>query len=298
MAGKQRQYQQRIRSTQSLKKIFRAMELIAASRIGKARERVTAASPYAHALTRAISAVASHADIEHPLTTERADTKRAAILVITADRGMAGAYSVNAIRESERLRAQLLEAGKDVAQYVTGRRGVSYFNFRHRDVERAWTGASDAPAPEIASEISRTLLDAFLARAEDGGLAEIHIVYTQFRSMVAQQARVLRLVPLVVVEGEMVEGEQVLPLYAFEPGARQVLDALLPRYIEARIYACLLQSAASELAARQRAMNTATTNAEEMIRTYTRLSNQARQSEITQEISEIVSGADALASVS
>ncbi len=298
MAGKQRQYRQRIRSTQSLKKIFRAMELIAASRIGKARERVTAASPYAHALTRAISAVASHADIEHPLTTERTDTKRAGILVITADRGMAGAYSVNAIRESERLRAQLLETGKDVAQYVTGRRGVSYFNFRHRMTERAWSGDSDSPTPAIASEISRVLLDAFLARAEDGGLAEIHIVYTQFRSMVDQQARVLRLVPLVVVEGEVVEGEQLLPLYNFEPSDREVLDALLPRYIEARIYACLLQSAASELAARQRAMNTATTNAEDMIRQYTRLANRARQSEITQEISEIVSGADALATAS
>ncbi len=298
MAGKQRQYKQRIRSTQSLKKIFRAMELIAASRIGKARERVTAASPYAHALTRAISAVASHADIEHPLTTERGDTKRTAILVITADRGMAGAYSVNAIRESERLRAQLLGDGKDVAQYVTGRRGISYFNFRHRAIERAWTGASDAPTPAIASDISHTLLNAFLARAEDGGLAEIHIVYTQFRSMVTQLARVIRLVPLEVVEGEMGEGEQVLPLYDFEPGDREVLDALLPRYIEARIYACLLQSAASELAARQRAMNTATTNAEDMIRKYTRLANQARQSEITQEISEIVSGADALAATS
>lgn len=298
MAGKQRQYKQRIRSTESLKKIFRAMELIAASRIGKARERVIAASPYAHALTRAISAVASHADIEHPLTTERTDTKRAGILVITADRGMAGAYSVNAIRESERLRAQLLETGKDVAQYVTGRRGVSYFNFRHRTIEQRWTGSSDSPTPDIAGEISDTMLNSFLARAEDGGLAEIHIVYTQFRSMVDQQARVLRLVPLVVVEGEVVEGEQALPLYDFEPSDHEVLDALLPRYIEARIYACLLQSAASELAARQRAMNTASTNAEDMIRTYTRLANQARQSEITQEISEIVSGADALAAAS
>ena len=298
MAGKQRLYKQRIKSTQSLKKIFRAMELIAASRIGKARERVIAASPYAHALTRAISAVATHADIDHPLTTERTDTKRAAILVITADRGMAGAYSVNAIRESERLRANLIEEGNEVVQYVSGRRGVAYFSFRHREVEKAWTGNSDAPDHSSAADISRVLLDAFLAPASEGGLAEIHIVYTQFQSMVTQQARVLRLVPLEVVEGVAEEGEQVLPLYDFEPDARQVLDALLPRYVEARIYACLLQAAASELASRQRAMNTATTNAEEMIRKYTRLANQARQSEITQEISEIVSGADALAAAS
>jgi F-type H+-transporting ATPase subunit gamma len=259
---------------------------------------VSAASPYAHALTRAVSAVASHADIVHPLTTERTDTKRAGILVITADRGMAGAYSVNAVRESERLRAQLLEEGKEVVQYVTGRRGVAYFHFRHRAMARSWTGNSDAPSHAIAADISRVLLDAFLARPEDGGLAEIHIVYTQFRGMVTQVARVLRLVPLEVVEGDAEDGEQAPPLYDFEPSAREVLDALLPRYVEARIYACLLQSAASELAARQRAMNTATTNAEDMIRKYTRLANQARQSEITQEISEIVSGADALAAAS
>lgn len=298
MAGKQRLYKQRIKSTQSLKKIFRAMELIAASRIGKARDRVTAASPYAHALTRAISAVSSHATIEHPITSERTDTNRAAILVITADRGMAGAYSVNALRESERLRAHLIEQGKDVVQYVSGRRGVAYFGFRHREVAQAWTGNSDGPTHLAAAEMAGTLLGAFVAPVDQGGVAEIHIVYTQFRSMVTQQARVIRLVPLEVVEGVAEEGDKVLPLYDFEPDAASVLDALLPRYIEARIYACLLQAAASELASRQRAMNTATTNAEDMIRMYTRLANQARQSEITQEISEIVSGADALAAAS
>jgi F-type H+-transporting ATPase subunit gamma len=298
MGAKQRVYRQRIRSTHSLKKIFRAMELIAASRIGKARERVGAASPYAKAITRAIEAVAMHADVEHPLTIERTDTNRVALLVVTADRGMAGAYTANALRSSERLREQLMEQGKEVVQYVAGRRGLSYFHFRRRPLAGQWTGGSDAPSLETAQEIARALLAAFLAPADEGGVAELHIVYTRYHSMVNQESRVVRALPLEVVEGEFGAGERVPPLYNFEPSAEEVLDALLPRYIEARVYSHLLQSAASELAARQRAMNTATTNSEDMIRNYTRLANAARQSEITQEISEIVSGADALAASS
>jgi F-type H+-transporting ATPase subunit gamma len=298
MGAKQRVYRQRIRSTQSLKKIFRAMELIAASRIGKARERVGAASPYAKAITRAIEAVAENAHVEHPLTIERGDTKRVALLVVTADRGMAGAYTANALRSSERLREQLMDQGKEVVQYVAGRRGLSYFHFRRRPLAGQWTGGSDAPLLETAQEIARTLLTAFLAPADEGGVAELHIVYTRYHSMVYQEPRVIRALPLEVVEGELGAGERVPPLYDFEPSAQEVLDALLPRYIEARVYSHLLQSAASELAARQRAMNTATTNSEDMIRNYIRLANAARQSEITQEISEIVSGADALAASS
>jgi F-type H+-transporting ATPase subunit gamma len=298
MGAKQRVYRQRIRSTQSLKKIFRAMELIAASRIGKARERVGAASPYAKAITYAIEAVAAHADVVHPLTTERTDTKRVALLVVTADRGMAGAYTANALRSSERLREQLMEEGKEVVQYVAGRRGVSYFAFRRRELAGQWVGGSDAPTVETAQEIARTLLAAFLAPADEGGVAELHIVYTRYHSMVNQESRLIRALPLEVVEDELGEGEKISPLYDFEPSAEEVLDALLPRYIEARVYSHLLQSAASELAARQRAMNTATSNAEDMIREYTRRANAARQSEITQEISEIVSGADALAASS
>ncbi len=296
MGGQQRVYRQRIRSTQSLKKIFRAMELIAASRIGKARARVVAATPYSAAITRAISAVATHSDVDHPLTTERYDTNRVAMLVITADRGMAGAYSANAIREAERLREQLMDEGKDVVQYAAGRRAISYFSFRRRPLAASWSGASDSPSHETASEIAHTLLDAFRATEKDGGVSELHVVYTHFKSMVAQEPRVIRLLPLEIVEGVAEpDDDSVAPLYDFEPSAEDVLDALLPRYVESRLYACLLQAAASELASRQRAMNTATTNAEDMIRNYTRLANQARQAEITQEISEIVSGADALA---
>ncbi|WP_296667080.1 F0F1 ATP synthase subunit gamma [Demequina sp.] len=296
MAGQQRVYRQRIKATQSLKKIFRAMELIAASRIGKARSRVDHAMPYTRAITRAISAVATHSTVSHPLTTKREDTGRVAVLVVSADRGMAGAYSANAIRESERLRGRLEAEGKEIVQFAAGRRAVSYFKFRRRELAGQWTGGSDAPARETAQEISRALFARFTADAGDGGVDEIQIVFTRFTSMVTQEARIIRLLPLEIVEGVAeTESGTVDPLYDFEPSPEQVLDALLPRYIESRIYACLLQSAASELANRQRAMNTATTNAEDIIRNYTRLANQARQSEITQEISEIVSGADALA---
>ncbi len=298
MSGKQRQYRQRIRSTQSLKKIFHAMELIAASRIGKARDKVLAASPYSAAITRAITAVVTHSDVEHPLTTEREGIARAALLVIAADRGMAGAYSASALRESERIRARLLEEGMEVDQYVVGRRGASYYSFRHRSLIQRWVGNSDSPNHAIAQEIAQTLLRSFLAEPDDGGVAELHIVYTHFKSMVTQEPRVIRLLPIEVVEGTGGVEDETLPLYAFEPNDQEVLDALLPRYIEARIYHCLLQSAASELAARQRSMNTATTNARDLIHDYTRLANQARQAEITQEISEIVSGADALAAAS
>jgi F-type H+-transporting ATPase subunit gamma len=286
MAGQQRVYRERIRSTQSLEKIFRAMELIAASRIGKARDRAVLAAPYARMLTRALSAVATHATVDHPLTKPRTDTNRVAVLTLTADRGMAGAYTASILRETERLIAQLVAEGKDPQIYVTGRRGLSYFSFRDRAVIRSWVGESDAPRIETAHEIADTLLAAFAAPADEGGLAALYIIYTRFSSMVVQAPRVLRMIPLEVVEGVEVHGEAPLPLY----------DALLPQYIRSRIYAALLQAAASELAARQRAMHTATENADDLVRTYTRMANSARQAEITQEITEIVSGADALSS--
>jgi F-type H+-transporting ATPase subunit gamma len=295
MGGQQRVYKQRIRSTQSLKKIFRAMELIAASRIGKARSRVSASTPYARALTRAVSAVATHSNVAHPLTIERQDTTRVAVLVATSDRGMAGAYSASAIREAEKLIEQLTGEGKAITLYVTGRRAAAFYAFRGREIAGSWAGESDAPTYEMAREVADTLLAAFLAPADEGGVAELHIVYTQFVNMVTQVPRVIRMLPLEVVEGVAPAGADALPLYDFEPSPEEVLDALLPRYVRSRIYNCLLQAGASELAARQRAMHTATENAEDLIRDYTRLANQARQSEITQEISEIVSGADALA---
>lgn len=297
MAGSQRVYRQRIKSTQSLKKIFRAMELIAASRIGKARDRAVHAAPYARMLTRALSAVATHSTVDHPLTRPRTDTKQVAVLAVTADRGMAGAYTASVLRETERLIAKLEEEGKEAQIFVTGRRGLGYFTFRQRPVVQGWVGESDAPKIETAQEIADRLLAAFTAPAADGGVSELHIVYTRFQSMVTQSPRILRMIPLEVVEGvEVPEEEEALPLYEFEPSEDAVLDALLPLYIRSRIYAALLQAAASELAARQRAMHTAVENADDLIRMYTRLANAARQADITQEISEIVSGADALAS--
>ncbi|MPV38129.1 F0F1 ATP synthase subunit gamma [Georgenia subflava] len=296
MAGSQRVYKQKIRATQTLKKVFRAMELIAASRITKARQAAQGADPYTRALIRAVSAVSSHANLDHPLITGRADTQRVAVLAVTSDRGMAGAYSATVLRETERLLQQLEEEGKDPVLYVSGRRGEGYFRFRGRDIAQSWTGGSDSPDADRAKEIADTLLGAFLAPVEEGGVSEVHVVYTQFVSMVSQVPEVRRMLPLEVVEGVTPPGQDPLPLYEFEPGPDEVLDALLPMYVRRRIHTQLLMAAASELAARQQAMHTATENAEDLIRDYTRLANSARQADITSEITEIVSGADALAS--
>jgi F-type H+-transporting ATPase subunit gamma len=272
------------------------MELIAASRIIKAQQRAQAAEPYARELTRAVSAVATYSNVDHPLTTEPAEARRAAVLVVTSDRGLAGAYSANVLKEAERLAEKLRGEGKEVATYISGRKGEAYFKFRQRPVVQAWTGFSDQPTYDVAAEIGGTLIEAFLAELEDGGVDEVHLVYTRFRSMLLQEPTATRLLPLEVVEAE--EGpspDDLLPLYEFEPSASEVLDSLLPRYVQSRVFFALLQSAASELAARQKAMKSATDNAEELIKKYTRIANQARQAGITQEISEIVGGVNALA---
>ena len=297
MGAQQRVYRQRIASTQSLGKIFRAQELIATSRIAKARARVQASGPYARAITRAVSALATYSDVDHPLTTEKDHVRRSAVVLITSDRGLAGAYSASVLREGERLTELLRSEGKEIVPFLVGRKGATFYRFRRRHVEREWSGFSDAPHYEHAREIGDALVDAFARGGEDGGVDEIHIVYTRFVNMVTQTPEVIRLLPLEVVEGlEEPAPSDVLPLYEFEPNVTEVLDALLPRYIGARIYNCLLQAAASEHAARQRAMKSASENADDLIRTYTRLANSARQAEITQEISEIVGGANALAS--
>ena len=299
MGAKQRIYRQRINSTRSLQKIFRAQELIATSRIAKARSRVQASTPYARAITRAVSALATFSNVDHPLLTEKEQVRRAAVLLVTSDRGLAGAYSANAIREAERLGELLRDEGKEVVPYLAGRKGVTFYRFRRRHVEQEWTGFSDAPTYEVAREIGETLVDAFVRGSGDGGVDEIHIVFTRFVNMVTQVPEVVRMLPLEVVEGdEEPAPDDVLPLYEFEPNAAEVLDALLPRYVGSRIYNCLLQAAASEHAARQRAMKSASDNAQEVIKNYTRLANTARQAEITQEISEIVGGANALAATS
>ena len=301
MALSVREYRARIKSTESMKKITRAMELIAASRIIKAQQRAQAAAPYARELTRAVSAVATFSNVDHALTTEPEDPKRAAVRIVPSARGLAGAYSSSVLKEAERLIEKLKEEGKDVHLYVSGRKGEAYFKFRQRAVVQAWTGFSDQPTYDVAAEIGATLIEAFLTDTEDSsaeveGVDEVHVVYTRFRSMLSQEPTAVRLLPLEVVEGTEAPDEgDLLPLYEFEPSASEVLDSLLPRYVQSRIFFALLQAAASELAARQKAMKSATDNAEELIKKYTRVANQARQAGITQEISEIVGGVNALA---
>lgn len=297
MAVSLREYRARIKSTESMKKITRAMELIAASRIIKAQQRAQAAAPYARELTRAVSAVATFSNVDHPLTREEENPKRAAVLVITSDRGLAGAYSSSVLKEAERLSERLREEGKEIDYFLSGRKAEAYFRFRGRPFVESWTGFSDQPTYDKAAEIGRALIEAFLKdQGEEGDVDEVHVVYTRFRSMLVQEPTAIRLLPLEVVEGEeSPEAEELLPLYEFEPSPAQVLDGLLPQYVQSRIFYCLLQAAASELAARQKAMKAATDNADELIKKLTRTANQARQAGITQEISEIVGGVNALA---
>jgi F-type H+-transporting ATPase subunit gamma len=285
-----------MRSVKATKKITKAMELISASRIVKAQQRVRASSPYATELTRAVSAVATYSNVDHPLTSAAVDPRRAAVLIIASDRGMAGAYANNAIKEGDQLTTLLRGRGLEVTSYLVGRKAVSYYRFRNRPIAASWTGFSDNPSYLNAKEIADALITAFIIPTDNGGVDELHIVYTEFHSMVTQLPVVKRLLPLEVVESDAPPPGGVFPLYEFEPTAADVLDALLPRYVESRVYNALLQAAASEHAARRRAMKSATDNAEDLIKSLTRLANAARQAEITQEISEIVGGADALAS--
>jgi F-type H+-transporting ATPase subunit gamma len=301
MAASVRELRARIRSVQATKKITRAMELIAASRIIKAQQRAQAATPYARELTRAVSALATFSNVDHPLTSEKENPTVAAVLVVTSDRGLAGSYSSSIIKEAERLVEKLRGEGKQVRLYVSGRKGIGYYTFRSREIVESWSGFSDSPTYDDAVAIGDSLLQAFMAGEDEDAPAglevdEVHVVYSRFVSMLRQEPTPTRLLPLEVVEGEEPPDESdVLPLYEFEPSAAEVLDALLPRYVRSRIFFCLLQAAASELAARQRAMKSATDNAQDLIEKYTRVANQARQAGITQEISEIVGGVNALA---
>ena len=297
MAVSLREYRARIRSVESTKKITRAMELIAASRIIKAQQRAQQAAPYARELTRAVSALVPFSNTDHPLTTEPEDPKKAAILIVTSDRGLAGAYSSSVLKEGERLAERLRSEGKEVVTYLTGRKGEAYYRFRGRTVAESWAGFSDQPRYENAKQIGEALIGAFISD-EDAPehVDEVHLVYTQFRSMLVQEPHDVRMLPLEVVESdEAPSKDDVLPLYEFEPSPEEVLDELLPKYVQSRIFFALLQASASELAARQKAMKSATDNAEELIKKYTRIANQARQAGITQEISEIVGGVNALA---
>ncbi|MEU8547846.1 F0F1 ATP synthase subunit gamma [Streptomyces roseoverticillatus] len=299
MGAQLRVYKRRIKSVSATKKITKAMEMIAASRIVKAQRQVAASTPYASELTRAVTAVATGSTTRHALTTEAENPVRAAVLLVTSDRGLAGGYSSNAIKAAEALSERLRAEGKDVVTYIVGRKGVAYYGFRERPVAESWTGFTDSPTYADAKRIAGPLIEAVQQDTAEGGVDELHIVFTEFVSMMTQTPVDNRLLPLSLekapVEQETAAPGRIMPLFDFEPSAEGVLDALLPRYVESRIYNALLQAAASEHAARRRAMKSATDNAEELIKSLTRLANAARQADITQEISEIVGGASALA---
>ena len=296
MGAQLRVYRRRIRSVQSTKKITRAMELIAASRIVKAQQRVKAAQPYAREITRLISALASQsATIDHALLQEKTDHRRAAVLVVTSDRGLAGGYNANALKTATKLEELLRSEGKEPVAYLVGRKAVGFYKFRGRHIEDSWTGFSEQPGYGDAKTVADALIEAFLRSEEDGGVGEIHLVHTEFVSMMTQRPAANRVLPLAVEESDEAPPDGPLPLYEFEPNAEALLDALLPRYVTTRVYAALLESAASESASRRRAMKAATDNADDLIKSLTRAANSARQAEITQEISEIVGGATALA---
>ncbi|MEO3809677.1 F0F1 ATP synthase subunit gamma [Sphaerisporangium sp. B11E5] len=293
MGAQLRVLRRRIRGVKSTAKITRAQELIASSRIIKAQQRMEAAVPYEREITRAVSAVLSNSsDIDHPLTVAKERPASAGVLIVTSDRGFAGGFNANVLREAEALAGHLRERGMEIRPYVVGRKGITWHRFRNREMAGEYAGFSDNPLYRHAKEIGEALISSF---SEDNGIDEIHVVYTEFRSMLTQQVQVKRILPLEVEETTEQPPEGPLPYYEFEPTAGEVLNQLLPRYIESRIFNALLQSAASEHASRRRAMKSATDNANELIRAFTQQMNQARQAEITQEISEIVGGANALA---
>jgi F-type H+-transporting ATPase subunit gamma len=310
MPAQIRVLRRRIRSTQSMRKITKAQELIATSRISKAQAKVQAARPYAEEITSVLGALSEAAALQHPLLTERENVRKAGVLVVTSDRGLAGGYNANVLRRAEELMALLREQGKEVELYVVGRKALAYYSFRGRPVAASWTGFSEQPAYANAAEITGPLVAAFRAGSEEDdeararyvpedtdvprldGVDELHIVYTQFKNMLSQEAVANRLAPLEVEYGE---AEAANVQYEFEPDADELFLALTPKYLATRIYAALLEAAASESASRRRAMKAATDNANDLIKALTLEANRARQAQITQEISEIVGGVDALA---
>ena len=296
--GSQLALKSRIASTSSLEKIFNAQEMIASSHIAKARDVALNAKPYSDAISDAVQALVQHTHIDHPIVKKRENGTRVAVLALTSDRGMAGAYTSSIIRETESLLARLDEQGKQTELYVYGRRGVSYYKYRNRDIAGTWEGNTDKPGVEVAEAISNALVDAYMKPDEEGGVSELYIVFTEFVNMVVQKVRVLRMLPVeVVADPSKVNNDlnaEASPLYSFEPSVDEVLDAILPKYIQSRIHECLLTAAASETANRQNAMHTATENARSLIDDLTRKLNASRQASITQELTEIIGSADAL----
>jgi F-type H+-transporting ATPase subunit gamma len=296
MGAQLRLVRRRIRTVRSTAKITRAQELIASSRIIKAQQRQRAAEPYAREITQAVEAVVSRSsNIKHPLTTKPESVTRAAVLILTSDRGFAGGYNASVLREAEGLRVLLQDNGVEAVPFVAGRKGITWHRFRQRAMAGEWSGFSETPAAANASEITAALLEAYQRPTGEGGVDEIHLVHTEFVSMLTQRPAIRRILPLEIVETTEEAPTGPVPLYEFEPSPEGVLDALLPWYVESRIFHALLDAAAAEIASRRRAMKSATDNANDLIEQLNLEANKARQAEITQEISEIVGGANALA---
>jgi len=303
MAATLRELRGRIRSAGSIKKITKAQELIATSRIARAQARVGAARPYAAEITNMLTNLAAESALDHPLLVARENPRRAAVLVVSSDRGLCGAYNANVLRRSEELFSLLREEGKEPVLYVVGRKALGYYSFRNWKITESWTGFSEQPTYENAQEIAGTLVEAFLAGADDSGddpgsdgvlgVDELHIVFTEFKSMLSQTAEARRIAPMVVEYVEEDTGPHTL--FSFEPDATTLFESLLPRYVAIRIFAALLEAGASESASRRRAMKAASDNADDLIKALTLMANRERQAQITQKISEIVGGANALA---
>ncbi|MBV7295111.1 F0F1 ATP synthase subunit gamma [Corynebacterium sp. TAE3-ERU12] len=316
-----RELRARIKSVNSTKKITKAQELIATSRITKAQRRVADSQPYADEIEHVIGRLASASSLEHPMLREREDAKRAAVLVVTSDRGMCGGYNHNVIKRAAELRARLEKDGFEVALYVTGKKGIDYYDFREVGLAGTWEGFSQDPEYAATHDVRRHLIDGFVGGSEgtakwreglrgvaEGeevqGFDQVHIVYTQFKSMLSQVPSAHKLLPIepVYEDEELDLGEDMLaapdhdvvPDYEFEPDADTLLAELLPQYVSKTIFALMLEAAASESAARRTAMKSATDNATELVKDLSRVANQARQAQITQEITEIVGGAGAL----
>jgi F-type H+-transporting ATPase subunit gamma len=292
VAGKLREVRRRIRSVKSTQKITRAMELIAASRIVKAQARSEAARPYAEEIARVVADLMAAGGGGAELLTARETVGSVGVLAVTADRGLAGAYNSNVLKLAEAARREASAAGQRSEVYAYGRKALSYFRYRQVELGGTWTGVSDTPPYTVAKEIGERLVADYLA----GKVDRVVIAYTEYVNVAIQRPRTVQLLPVVAPEVETAEREAALRAdIEFEPSAEAILEALLPRYVESRVFASLLDAAASEHAARRRAMKAATDNADELVKILTRDANRARQAEITTEISEIVGGAEALA---
>ena len=291
MAQQLRALKRRIDSVKSTQKITSAMELIASSRIIKAQQRVQAARPYAETMRRLMASVAATAtSLDHPMLKERDEVTSIASIVVSSDRGLAGAYNSNVIRAAER---DVASHGEGSKLFPVGKKAVSYFKFRGHEFEDSWQGFSEQPGIDDARSVAGAVTKAF----SEGDVDQVRLTYTRFESMLVQRPTTVQLVPLPREEMEGLEEEEPgrRAQYEFEPGPDEILDFLIPRYVEGLIFQGLLEAAASEQAARRRAMKAATDNADELIDTLTRNYNQARQAEITTEIMEVVGGAEALA---